>query len=188
MKKVEMIDTKTKNKTILVQQIVDEFYKIKPDIENRISQKDIEIIIDNEYKNRGITLNYEYAVIDNKTRIIYSSKEYKKNVSFQIFQTELFPNDISNETFYLKIYFPGEKNYLFKSLGVMVFSSIALTVAVIILLYCAVLNRIIDSTSDAAKESLDWLLTTDQFMKKFNAFVRKVRISRRSIMASNIPC
>ncbi|MBN2519459.1 MAG: HAMP domain-containing histidine kinase, partial [Bacteroidales bacterium] len=130
---LKQILEKIKNKSNIINKIIENYYKLTPAVEERIAQKDLEKIIKNELSNTGISLLFEYAIVDQNSKIIYCSDQYKNINPFKIFKTSLFPNDILNETYYLQIYFPNEKNYIFNSLGIMIFTSIALTILIIIL-------------------------------------------------------
>lgn len=101
------------------------------DISQRISQSALEKIISRQLKNRGIALKYEFAVLNNETEILFSSKKYQKKSNFTPYTTQLFPDDIFVTPSYLTIYFPEEKSFHYESLGVLASSTVILMLLVV---------------------------------------------------------
>ena len=99
-------------------------------IKERIDPELLNKIIRMALLNNGIDLNYEFAVLADNLDISMISKHYSPDGNNDYFSAELFPEDLFN-TGYLSIYFPGQKNFIFKSLGFMTISSIVLTLLII---------------------------------------------------------
>ena len=97
--------------------------RIDPDLLNKTIRK--------ELVNNGIDLDYEFAVLANNLDITMISKNYTPDSNNDYYAAELFPEDLFN-TGYLSLYFPGQKNFIYKSLGFMTISSIVLTLLIIV--------------------------------------------------------
>ncbi|MFP4059414.1 MAG: sensor histidine kinase [Bacteroidota bacterium] len=98
----------------------------------RVDQETLETIIREELKNRGIDTYFEYGVIDPHNKVIYKSEEFNDKNSPDGFRTRLFPDDFMGIPHYLSLYFPSQKNYIFKSLGLIGFSSVFLTLVLVL--------------------------------------------------------
>ncbi|GAF03951.1 sensor histidine kinase [Saccharicrinis fermentans] len=96
-------------------------------------------ILNYELKARGIDLAYEYAVINKnngvQTRIC--SSEYDRDKSNFGFVADLFPDDLirSWSPLALDIYFPNQKLFIYKSLHILLGSSLLFTLFILITFY-----------------------------------------------------
>ncbi len=120
------------NKAFLIKSVVDKFIRVDANIKDRINQHDLQTIINKELSLNGINLNNEYALKDSSSIIIYKSNNYSDNLKSSLYHIELFPNDIIKSGYYLTIYFPDEKKHIHHSLGQMVYTSISLTIIILI--------------------------------------------------------
>ena len=102
-------------------------------LEDRIDGETLDYIIRTEMNQSEVDIPFEYAVIEKDSEEkIFQSKNFNPKREHKIFSTSLFPFDwFESQPYYLNIYFPGQGNYLFKSIGFMSISSIVLTLAVI---------------------------------------------------------
>jgi two-component system phosphate regulon sensor histidine kinase PhoR len=123
---------KLKNRTVFVENIVNKLIQIDVDLKDRIDKKTIEEIIYTTFTNLGIDINVEYAVTRNNEEIVYQSEQYDAHTDVEKFSRRLFPNDVFAKNNFLSIYFPDEKTFIFKSTGFMAFSSIFLTLIIIL--------------------------------------------------------
>jgi len=123
---------KLDNRTVFVENIVNKLIQIDVDLKDRIDKKTIEEIIHKTFNNLGIDINVEYAVTRNNEEIVYQSDQYNVNVEVEKFSSRLFPNDVFAKNNFLNIYFPDERTFIFKSTGFMAFSSIFLTLVIIL--------------------------------------------------------
>jgi two-component system, OmpR family, phosphate regulon sensor histidine kinase PhoR len=101
------------------------------DISQRIDPEALEKIIARQLNNRGINLDFEFAVVNNESEIVYSSQHFDKNHKLKNYTTQLFPDDIFVMPSYLTLYFPEEKSFLLQSLGVLATSTVILMLLVI---------------------------------------------------------
>ncbi|MFC2136559.1 sensor histidine kinase [Bacteroidota bacterium] len=120
------------NKTFMVENIIEKFIRKNVDFEDRISQSDLQKIINNQLKLSGIKLDYEYSISKNNSVIIFKSNKYVYNTNNDIYSVQLFPNDIISSGYFLNLYFPKAKKHIHHSLGLMVYTSIGLTIIILI--------------------------------------------------------
>ena len=74
-----------------------------------------------ELSNNGISLGYEYAVVDRRGNEIYKSKSYSNEVeNSTVYSQVIFPNDPVNKMSYLKVVFPQKNDYIFSSIKFMI--------------------------------------------------------------------
>jgi len=101
--------------------------------EDRITKKDLEDIIRKEFETSGIQTFFQFAVLADNEEIIYKSDYFNIFSERKKFIRKLFPYDRSeHQPHYLSIYFPAEKQYLWKSIGFMAATSGVLTLIVIL--------------------------------------------------------
>ena len=100
-------------------------------IEERLNPDVTQKFINNELLGRGIDLNYEFAVIRSNGQIAFKSENYAPDKNAQVYTSRLFPQDVFSKPNYLLIYFPSQKTYLYKSIGLMGISSVILTSIII---------------------------------------------------------
>ena len=103
-------------------------------LQDRIDGETLDYFIRSEMAKSNINLPLEYAVFGkDKSEIIYSSANYNPKNEDKVFSTSLFPFDwIELNPYYLKIYFPTQSNYLFKTIGMMSIPSFVFTLIVIL--------------------------------------------------------
>lgn len=100
-------------------------------IEDRLSYDVTRKFINNELLGRGIELNYEFAVIRSNGQIAFKSDHYSPEKNTKVYTSRLFPQDVFSKPNYLLMYFPAQKTFLYKSVGLMGISSVLLTSIII---------------------------------------------------------
>lgn len=123
-----------RNKTQLVENIVNKLIKSHLRFEDRVDKKYLEKLIKTEFLLKAITIPYQYAVKDEAGNIIMKSDNLIENIKNDNYIVRLFPDDIFDRPFFLTVFFPNEKNYIFQSMGLMAISSIVLTTIIIIII------------------------------------------------------
>ncbi|MFC2117485.1 sensor histidine kinase [Bacteroidota bacterium] len=121
------------NKNIFVENIVENMINHNTRIEDRITETKIDSLLRSECKNKGIELDYEFAVRDGELNYIFQSDNFTRNTERKIFETKLFPRDIYQSPSFLMVYFPPETNLIFKSMGFISVYSIILTLFIILI-------------------------------------------------------
>jgi len=126
----EEIESQIKEQQVFLDRIITKMLLPPPSIKERIDKDNLNKIIRRSLINNGINLNYEFAVLTDNLDVTMISNNYSPESNNEYYAAELFPDDLFN-TNYLSLYFPGQKNFIFKSLGFMTISSIALTLIII---------------------------------------------------------
>ena len=104
-------------------------------LEDRINGEILDYFIRYEMEKSNINIPFEYAVYgkNGDCRIIYQSENYAPIIEDKIFRASLFPFDWTGlNPYYLNIYFPKQGNYLFRTIGVVSFSSFIFTLVIIL--------------------------------------------------------
>ena len=120
------------NKRVFLNRIISGMFFIAPEIEKRIQQPELDEIMQNAMLRHGIDLDYEYAVVKWNDDPAFKSENYTVETENDYYSTQLFPDDIFSSSNYLRVYFPQKKDFLMKSFGFMIFSSVCLTLLIII--------------------------------------------------------
>ncbi len=129
----EAADVKTKllNKQRQLDRAMSRMITTNRRIEDRLNPEVTKDFIDNELRSRGIDLNYEYAVIRSNGHVAFKSAHYSPDKSARVYTSRLFPQDVFSKPNYLLLYFPSQKSFLYKSVGMMGISSVILTSIII---------------------------------------------------------
>ena len=118
---------KVLDKKVFLNRIISGMFFIAPEIEKRIRPEELEEVLNDALLQKGIDLKYEYAVIKWNNEAAFKSENYLDSAVTEYYRVQLFPDDIFTSSNYLSIYFPQRKNFLFKSFGFMILSSVFLT-------------------------------------------------------------
>lgn len=122
---------KTNNKTVIINKVMNNMIKKKPEIEERIDFNTINKLLEKEFKKRGININYQFAVKKANAGVVCKTNNFKTKTKSDVYMRALFPNDLFSSKSYLTLYFPKEKKLFYKSLGFMGASSTFLTIFLI---------------------------------------------------------
>ncbi|HOK52663.1 MAG TPA: HAMP domain-containing sensor histidine kinase, partial [Bacteroidales bacterium] len=126
------------HKAKLVERIVNRMINSNYAIEARVPRRLLENTLTTELQLKGIKLPYEYAIKDENGEIHMASENYVDTGKQHKFVVRLFPNDIFNKPYFLYIYFPLAHQHIYKSISIMVFSSIALTLIIVFVIAYAI--------------------------------------------------
>ncbi|HYW97224.1 MAG TPA: HAMP domain-containing sensor histidine kinase [Bacteroidales bacterium] len=125
------IKKRLKSKQELIDKIISKMFSPHRRIEERLSPAMLNATLDDELADNGIYLDYEYAVLRSDGAIAFKSDGYHPEKGTRIFTSQLFPQDIFNSPNYLRIYFPGQRSFLFRAVGFIGFTSVLLTMIII---------------------------------------------------------
>ncbi len=114
-----------------VNNVLSRMLSFNPEIEDRINPDNFEAMIKKAFVNKGIDLDFEYAVTKWNSMLAFKSDSYVPDADAEYYRVQLFPDDLFAKSNYLTLYFPSKKNFIFKSLGYMAVSSILLTVVIV---------------------------------------------------------
>ncbi len=120
------------NRRTFINNILSKMFSFNPNIEERLDPGKFEAIIREALADKGIDLDFEYAVTKWNSMLAFKSDNYIPDTGAEYYKVQLFPDDFFSKSDYLTIYFPSKKNFIFKSLGYMAFSSILLTLIIVV--------------------------------------------------------
>ncbi len=127
------LEQSLKEQQVMVATIMKKMLLDNVSFEERIEQEQLEKVLSRYLSDRGVNLDYEYTVIRDNRKEIYSSENFDRNTDSYYFRTSLLSDEILNEETYLYLYFPGQQELVKSSLGFLVFSTLVLTILMIIL-------------------------------------------------------
>ncbi len=119
-------------KYVMVERVVDQIINEPRTIEERVIPLQLYLAVRNELKRRGIDLGFEFAIRRPDNSIFYNTPDFKTYTKSKIYQWQLFPGDLDPGKNFITLYFPNDRQYLFKSLGWMGLSSAFLTLIIIL--------------------------------------------------------
>ena len=107
------------------------------DIEARADSSTVSMFLTMELANNGITLPFEFAVVNRMGVPVYKTSGYntENSNSGNTFVQALFPNDTKNAMNYIKVYFPDKNDYIFSSVKFMLPSFLFTFILLIVFLY-----------------------------------------------------
>ena len=133
---------KVLQKTEMAKEVFADFlFKERP-IEQRVAPKYIDSLLARELKAKDIHLKYVFGIGGNqkKSSYVYASSPTLKNPDIQpaTFFTPLFPNDLKNSNQLLQVYFPGQQEFIWQTMGFSFMGSALLLMIMIGCFYIAV--------------------------------------------------
>lgn len=113
-------------------------------IEERADSVAVRRYLERELENNGLSLPFEFAVVNRNGRVFYSSPGFDNinpatAADNSIFVQSLFHNDPATKKNYLKVYFPSKNNYILSSLKFMIPSFIFTMILMVVFLYTIVI-------------------------------------------------
>jgi len=128
-------------KTGLVEELVSDIFSFDffgLNVE-RITQPDLDSIIESALKKNGINTKYQMGVFDIMNQSIYEKDIDNQNALYESpFKISLFPNDIFGSPIYLSLYFPNEKAFILKSMWIMLAISAIFVLIIIFAFYYSI--------------------------------------------------
>jgi len=125
------INDRITNKTVLLENIMGKIIAHTPELSERVDPDRVNMQIDQMLGRLGISLDYEFAITSSGNPV-YSTDEFDMGSDANKYIRQLFPNDPVPLQNMIYLYFPKEKNYLFKQVGFMGISSIIVTLFLIV--------------------------------------------------------
>jgi len=121
------LKTDLSEKRIFVENIVNKLIQVDVGIDNRLDKKALDSLLSKELREKGIPLDYQFAVMNKQDSTVLASGNYNPMAEHVVYQDRLFPNDVIVKDNFLKIYFKDREGYIFKSTGSMTLISIILS-------------------------------------------------------------
>jgi two-component system phosphate regulon sensor histidine kinase PhoR len=135
------INKKLQAKQKMMSDMLDRFLNSSGNIESRISKERLSAMIKKSLAQHGIKTSFEFIVKDYFGHTVVESNNSEAQKRGTVYKIALFPNDFFNDPNYLFVFFPKQKQYIFKSLGILTFASI-LFVVIIMVCFAYVVNII----------------------------------------------
>jgi two-component system phosphate regulon sensor histidine kinase PhoR len=127
----ELVEEKILDKKVLLEKVMSRMIDPRRKIEDRISKEKLQTYIDRYLQQSGVDLDYEYAVVNQENMIRLKSEGFNPDKKTRLFTVQLFPGDIWSSSNFLRLYFPEQKGFIFRSVGFMGFTSVVLTTIII---------------------------------------------------------
>jgi len=124
---------KLNKKSHLFSVVLDEIITGPKKIKKRIEIKTLDFLLQEEFSNKGIHINYEFGVFnseDDKPVMLHQVSNIEELKKSNLKAT-LFPNDIIGNANYLMVNFPDEKQFLFNQIWLTLTSSVVLILVII---------------------------------------------------------
>jgi len=119
------------NKTVMLESIMGKIIADTPELSERVDPERVDDQINQMLERLGISLDYEFA-INSSGNTVYSSPGFDMGSDANKYIRQLFPNDPVPGQNMIYLYFPREKNYLFRQIGFMGISSVIVTLFLIV--------------------------------------------------------
>lgn len=125
------ITGRVNNKTVLLENLMGKIFEDTPSLSERISKPEVDELLSSTLKRLGIDIDFEYR-IDDGTSEVFSSKNFDLASNSHKYLRQLFPNDPVPGQNRMTLYFPKETKYLINQVGIMGFTSIFITLLLIL--------------------------------------------------------
>ena len=123
----ERVMARIHNKTVFVENLVNQLIRKKINIEDRISATTINQHLKTQFANNGIYTDYDFAIRGEDNQYYFKTAGFNPDSVPQTYQIVLYPNDIISPPYYLVVYFPDENKVSLNSISRQGFASLALT-------------------------------------------------------------
>ena len=111
----------------------------RPIIE-RVDTTLMKAYLNSELANTGITLGWDFAIVDRHGKVVAKSAGYDENGDInEMFTQTLFPNDSEARRYYINVFFPERNKYIFKSISFMIPSFCFTFVLLVVFLFTIVI-------------------------------------------------
>ncbi|WP_298790257.1 sensor histidine kinase [uncultured Allomuricauda sp.] len=113
-----------------LEDVFTEYAKSQP-IHKRVSKTELELLLDQELRNRNIGIDFEYGVYSQGYPTKIKSKKFKFSKS-RMYEAPIFKDSEGNTNFSLLLTFPKEKKFIFESVMGMALLSLIFTLVIVI--------------------------------------------------------
>lgn len=116
----------------LIMELEKEYEIRRKPIEKRFDKNFIKDVIATELQQRGLELDFEFALGDGEQQIKMKSDNFDENYSDDTYKMNLTPGHILSNPDALYIYFPGKRKYVLQGIWAQVISSVVFTLIILI--------------------------------------------------------
>ena len=114
---------------------------LKP-IHKRVSNVEIELLLQNEFKERDLDLNFDYRVFNGDLATKVGSDRYTNLEGLDKYSMPIFENEEGISEYSLIVAFPNRTNYLRSSISYLIILSVLFTLVIILSFYFTIINSI----------------------------------------------
>ena len=114
---------------------------LKP-IHKRVSNVEIELLLQKEFKDRDLDLDFDYRVFNGELATKVGSDRYTNLEGLDKYSMPLFDDDEGISEYSLVVGFPNRTHYLRSSISYLILLSVLFTLTIILSFYFTVLNSI----------------------------------------------
>ena len=100
-------------------------------IHNRVTKQEIELLLDREFQNHSINIDYEYGIYSRGLPTKVKSKRFKYSKA-NAYKSPIFKNSEGNSDFSLLLTFPKKKKFLMQSVMGMAALSLLFTLIIVV--------------------------------------------------------
>jgi signal transduction histidine kinase len=129
----QIIKNIQRNKTVFVENIVNNLIRKRVNIEERVDVGTLEKLLSQNLKNNGVDMDFCFAVMKEDKTIFCRSEDYDlQDDEVTKYELKLFPNDdIISPECYISVYFPMERKLTFLSIKKNLIASLAFSLIII---------------------------------------------------------
>jgi two-component system phosphate regulon sensor histidine kinase PhoR len=120
-----------KRQEAFVNRVVRKMMVEEKHILGNISGERIEAMLKEKLPERGVDIPFEYAVYEEGHQPMFSSEKFNEFEDCSYFRRPLFPKSVYNQSTFISVYFPGERQLIRKSMGIMGGSSLLITLFIV---------------------------------------------------------
>ena len=121
--------------------IFSDLASLKP-IHKRVSNVEIELLLQREFKSRDLDLDFDYRVFSGQLATKVGSDRYTNLEGLDKYSMPLFQDDDGISEYSLVVGFPNRTNYLRSSISYLIILSVLFTLIIILSFYFTILNSI----------------------------------------------
>ena len=125
----ERVNTKKAFLGDIVQSLIE--VDVNQPIDERVDPLIVDSLLKMALKRHGLSLHYEMGVFDQSGEMVFGHDEHENKLRESTSSARLFPNDVIQVPYFLKIYFPNESGYILNSLWALLAVSLILVMALI---------------------------------------------------------
>jgi len=120
------------NRREFIDRVVSKMFNFSSSIEKRVTPDLVDRFLQMALAEHGLEVECEFAVTNWNEKVIFKSKNFRKEDHQKYYQIELFPDDFFDEPSYLTVYFPNMRGMIISSMGFIVVSSSVLTLFLLV--------------------------------------------------------
>jgi two-component system phosphate regulon sensor histidine kinase PhoR len=120
------------NRRSFVDHVVSKMFSLSPDYEPRVDPALVRKFVYKAMVRQGIKTDFEFAITQSTNSLAYKSAKYNPDITTKVYQIQLFADDFFDTSSMLTIYFPNQRNFIIRSMGIIGISSSFLTLFLIV--------------------------------------------------------